>query len=80
MEKLILKLLTGACLLSLAKSLRLSEFYPYGDAYRDQSLPSDVEDISSPEIRLNTSIKFFNREYGSIFVRKTCQKLCDAFN
>ncbi len=52
----------------ISSGLTLSDLYPFGARNRDLSLPSDIEDISSPEIGLNTTIKFFNREYESIFV------------
>ena len=49
-------------------SLRHDQLIPFGRNAGDDHLPRDVEDMSSPEINLNINVKFFSREYGSIFV------------
>jgi hypothetical protein len=43
---------------------------PFGSAAGDSRLPSDSEDISSAEVPLSTNVKFFAREYGSVYVRQ----------
>ena len=60
------------------KAIEKSDLYPYGASVGDQKLPSkskyvnhtDEDDVSSPEIRLNTYIKFYSSEYGAIYVSK----------
>ena len=50
-------------------ALFVSDLYPFGAQNGDTQLPTqDQEDISSMEIKLNTAVKFFDREYKSIFV------------
>ena len=50
--------------------LYVSDMYPFGEAYSDTKLSTEYdEDISSAEIKLGTNVKFFSREYKSIFVR-----------
>nr|XP_040583540.1 nidogen-like [Lepeophtheirus salmonis] len=63
-------LLLTSTLFGLTQSLSESELVPFGRSYGDQSLPKDVEDISSPELELDVNVKFFGREYGSIFVNE----------
>ena len=49
--------------------LYVSDMYPFGEAYGDTKLSTEYdEDISSAEIKLGTKVKFFSREYKSIFV------------
>ena len=49
--------------------LYVSDLYPFGIANGDQKLSTEYdEDTSSPEIKLGTNVKFFSREFGSIFV------------
>ena len=49
--------------------LYVSDLYPFGLTNGDQKLSTDYdEDTSSPEIKLGTNVKFFSREFGSIFV------------
>ena len=56
-------------IISNCNTLYVSELYPYGISNGDKTLPtSNQEDISSQEIKLNTSIRFFDRDYDSIFV------------
>lgn len=54
---------------SLGSGLFMSELYPFGLKYGDTALPANIEDVSSPEFRLNTTIKFYGRQYSSIYVR-----------
>ena len=53
---------------SVVQGLSKRELFPYGPQAGDQQLPPNKEDVSSQEISLNTHIKFFGREYGSIYV------------
>ena len=55
---------------TLSEALFISQLYPYGSQFGDQMLPNDVEDVSSSEIKLETSIKFFKRNHQSIFVNE----------
>ena len=56
-------------LLALSNGLFVSQLYPFGSQNGDIELPAQIEeDVSSSEIRLNTPVKFFDREYKSIFV------------
>ena len=56
-------------LLPLTNGLFVSDLYPFGTEYGDKLLQNkDQEDISSQEIKLNTSVKFFSRSYDGIFV------------
>ena len=51
------------------QGLYVSDMYPFGEAYSDTKLSTEYdEDISSAEIKLGTNVKFFSREYKSIFV------------
>ena len=54
----------------LQKGLFVSQLYPFGNQYGDIALPNDMEDFSSPEIKLQTPINFFQRQYQSIFVNE----------
>ena len=45
------------------------DLFPFGEPQGDKKLPSDNEDVSSAEIALSTNVKFFSRQYGSIYVR-----------
>ena len=54
----------------MQKGLFVSQLYPFGNQYGDIALPNDIEDFSSPEIKLQTSINFFQRQYQSIFVNE----------
>ena len=52
-----------------SKGLFVSDLYPFGTSWGDTVLENqNTEDISSQEIKLNTSVKFFDRNYDSIFV------------
>ena len=51
-----------------ANAISRGDLYPFGRPAGDNQLPSDSEDVSTPEISLNTTVKFFSREYWSIFV------------
>ena len=55
-------------LLGSVRGLSKQELFPYGPQAGDQQLPPNNEDVSSKEISLDTHIKFFGREYGSIYV------------
>ncbi len=56
-------------LLPLCSGLFVSELYPFGTQYGDKLLQCyDQEDVSSQEIKLNTSVKFFSRKFDGIFV------------
>ena len=53
----------------VSHGLFVSDMYPFGQAYSDTKLDTEYdEDISSAEIKLGTNVKFFSREYRSIFV------------
>ena len=54
----------------MQKGLFVSQLYPFGNQYGDIALPNDMEDFSSPEIKLQTPINFFQRQYQSIFVNE----------
>ena len=59
------------CLLgcvNLSRGVRSNDLFPFGSPAGDERLPADAEDISSPEVSLATNVKFFDREYGSIYV------------
>ena len=55
-------------LLDVASSLRRSDLFPFGSRSGDSRLPADTEDVSSPEVALGVNVKFFGRDYESIFV------------
>ena len=56
-------------LISVTQGIFVSDLYPFGTSWGDKVLENqNIEDISSQEIKLNTSIKFFDRNYDSIFV------------
>ena len=53
----------------VSHGLFVSDMYPFGQAYSDTKLDTEYdEDISSAEIKLGINVKFFSREYRSIFV------------
>ena len=56
-------------LVRVSHGLRKDELFPYGPTSGDEQLPPNSEDVSSQEIALDTHIKFFGREYGSVYVR-----------
>lgn len=64
----IIFLLFLLVLASEVRSLPKDQFYPFGANHGDAHLPKDVEDVSSPEVKLKTAIKFFTREYVGIYV------------
>ena len=56
-------------LISGSKGIFVSDLYPFGTTWGDTVLDTqNLEDVSSQEIKLNTSVKFFDRNYDSIFV------------
>ena len=56
-------------LISGSKGIFVSDLYPFGTTWGDKVLDTqNLEDVSSQEIKLNTSVKFFDRDYDSIFV------------
>ena len=56
-------------LISGSKGIFVSDLYPFGTTWGDTVLDTqNFEDVSSQEIKLNTSVKFFDRNYDSIFV------------
>lgn len=67
--KFLLKLFLCA---SLTNAISVSDLYPFGTHYGDKVLANhDQEDISSQEIKLNTSVQYFSRSYSAIFVSQT---------
>ncbi|XP_021945973.1 nidogen isoform X2 [Folsomia candida] len=46
------------------------KMFPYGLDHVDVNLPRDVDDISSPEIRLQTPIVLYGQQYTSVFVNQ----------
>lgn len=52
---------------SYVTSVPLRLFYPYGESRADTHL-QHVDDISSPEIQLQTPVHFYDGFYTSIFV------------
>ena len=61
--------------------LYVTDLYPFGLTNGDQKLSTDYdEDTSSPEIKLGTNVKFFSREFGSIFVSKLLIEFSIIFN
>ena len=56
-------------LISGSKGILLSDLYPFGTTWGDTVLDTqNLEDVSSQEIKHNMSVKFFDRNYDSIFV------------
>jgi len=71
MATLALPLLALTTLASSSSALSSSDLFPFGASSEDSSLAAGAEDVSSSEVALNVPVKFFDREYGSIYVRKT---------
>jgi hypothetical protein len=61
-------ILVSVLLFKLSCTIRVSELYPYGSVFGDKRLPEYMEDVSSPEVKLTTPVKFFRREYDTIYV------------
>ena len=76
-SKILLAISSVLLCLSSANGVTRNDLFPYGSPSGDDRLPPDTEDISSPEINLNTPVKFFSREYGSVYVSsaKTYERL-----
>ena len=63
------RLIFAVLLFSQVNALYVSDMYPFGEAFSDTKLDTEYdEDISSAEIKLDTNVKFFSREFSSIFV------------
>ena len=59
-------------LISGSKGIFVSDLYPFGTTWGDKVLDTqNLEDVSSQEIKHNMSVKFFDRNYDSIFVSST---------
>ncbi len=58
---LMLLVPTGQC-------LDRESMFPFGREHGDKRLAADAEDVASPEVTLTVNVKFFDREYGAIYV------------
>ena len=60
----------------------MRDLFPFGRDSGDDSLyagtDGDAEDVSSAEIPLATNVRFFGRDYGSIFVSVSVIRLSVA--
>lgn len=66
MKNFLLQLLP---FLTLTNAISVTDLYPFGTRYGDKVLANqNQEDISSQEIKLNTTVQFFSRSYTGIFV------------
>lgn len=45
------------------------KMFPFGQHHEDTLLTKDVDDVSSPELRLKTPIMFYGTQYTGIYVR-----------
>ena len=66
-----MKLIVLVAIVSTSVSgVPLDSFYPFGDDAGDNVLFSagEVNDVSSPEITLNTPFQFFGVEHENLFV------------
>lgn len=44
------------------------KLFPFGPQHEDILLTKDVDDVSSPEVRLKTPIMFYGTQYTGIYV------------
>lgn len=54
------------------------KFFPFGPQHDDNLLTKDVDDVSSPEVRLKTPVMFYGTQYTGIYVSllKCKTKIC----
>ena len=63
-----LSLASLALTVNSVQCLNSNDLFPFGPPAGDSRLAADAEDVSSPEVDLGTTVKFFGREYSTIYV------------
>ena len=66
---LVVPLLVLVCL-PTAAPISLDQLWDYGLRAGDQTLPSNLDDVSSDVLHLSTPARFFSREFRSLFVNE----------